>query len=343
MSPTGIATEPQGVVGRDAGLILRYVLLRLLWGMIGLFLLSLVIFFATHVLSGDPARAILGPRATPERLAVLNHELGLDRPLVAQYWNWITGVFHGDLGQSAASVIAGNTGADAAVTTVISPRLVNSLLLLLFAGVICIPIAIALACWSASSRGRVVDAVMTPAVIVLSAIPEFVLGVLLVVIFAIELLHWLPAVSTLSAGTSPWQQLDSFVLPALTLALMATPYIYRMTRAMMIEVLDSDYVVAARLRGVEPFRLLVRHALPNALGPTVQTLALTTTYLVGGAVVVESVFNFPGVGTALVSAVGNRDFPVIQAICLGLATLYTLVFIVADLASTALNPKGEWR
>lgn len=321
----------------------RYVGARLLWGVLCLFLLSIVVFGATHLLPGDPVRAALGPQATPERVEFLQHELNLNRPLVDQYTAWLSGAVRGDFGRSTAMLARGSAPEDSAVATLLGPRLANSIALLVLAAAICAPGAIALGCISALSRGGAVDKAMTPAVIVLSAIPEFVLGVLLIVIFATGMFQWLPAVSTLTPGVAPLQQWQSFALPALTLALMVTPYIYRMTRVMMKEVLESDYVVAARLRGVSPVRLVVRHAVPNALGPTVQTLALTATYLAGGAVVVESVFNFPGIGLALVDAVGTRDYPVIQAVCMGLAALYVLLFIAADVVSTALNPKGEWQ
>lgn len=321
----------------------RYVAGRMLWGVISLALLSIVIFGATHLLPGDPVRAALGPQATPERVVYLQQELGLNRPLIEQYTTWLSGAARGDFGRSTGMLARGAAPEDAAVSTLLAPRLVNSLLLLMVAAALCAPVAISLGCISAVSRGRAVDKAMTPTVIVLSAIPEFVLGVLLIVFFATGVFHWLPAVSALSPGVSPLHEWRSFALPALTLGLMVTPYIYRMTRVMMMEVLESDYVVAARLRGVPPTRLLVRHAVPNALGPTVQTLALTATYLTGGAVVVESVFNFPGIGLALVNAVDSRDYPIIQAVCLGLAVLYVLLFIAADVTSTLLNPKGEWR
>lgn len=323
--------------------VIRYVGVRVLWGVLSLALLSIVIFAATHLLPGDPVRAALGPQATPERVAYLQQELGLNRPIVDQYTTWLSGAARGDFGRSTGMLARGSAPEDAAVGALLAPRLANSLLLLLVAAALCAPAAITLGCISALSRGRTVDKAMTPTVIVLSAIPEFVLGVLLIVFFATGVFHWLPAVSNLSPGVSPLQEWRSFVLPALTLGLMVTPYIYRMTRVMLIEVLDSDYIVAARLRGIPPMRLLLRHAVPNALAPTVQTLALTATYLTGGAVVVESVFNFPGVGLALVNAVDSRDYPVIQAVCLGLASLYVVLFIAADVTSTLLNPKGEWR
>lgn len=311
--------------------IVKLVLRRLLLGIVIMFVISILVFTATQALPGDAAVAKLGRAATPAALAAFRENFHLDEPLIQQYFAWLGDLLHGELGVSLTSPLP--------VSDLISDRIANSLVLLLVAGLIGIPISVALGILSARRRDGVFDHTSSLVLLALAALPEFVIGIILTLLLATNVAHVFPATSILDPDQSIWSQLEFVWLPAITLALAVAPYIARMTRASMIEVLESDYVAMARLKGLNERRVLLRYAFPNASGPTFQAVALCLAYLLGGAVVVETVFQYPGIGLALVTAIQNRDLPVIQALVLLITLVYLVVSIGADLLTTVLTPR----
>jgi peptide/nickel transport system permease protein len=311
--------------------IAGFVVRRLLLGLVTLWITSLVIFAATQALPGDAARAILGRSATPESLAELRRQLGLDKPVLTQYWEWISGVFTGDLGTSLANSLP--------VTEVIGERLVFTLVLMLIAGAISVPLGIAIGAVSARRRDSTFDQATSVTTLGLVALPEFVVGITLVVIFSTTVFHWLPGVIVTEPGVRPWHYPKELILPVVTLVIAVVPYTARIMRASTVEILESDFVEMARLKGLPERRVLWRHAVPNALAPTFQITALNLAYLAGGIVVVEAVFNYPGIGLLLVESVRARDMPTVQAITLLIAALYVVLNLLADLATILVSPR----
>jgi len=316
------------------GGISGFVVRRVLLGLLTLFLVSVVVFVATQAL-GDPARAILGRDATPERLTALQNQLNLDQSLVQQYLNWLGGLLHGDLGDSLAAQLP--------VSTLLHDRLINSAVLVFCAAVISIPLSIALGSYAALRREQAFDTISTNIMLLLAALPEFVVAVLLVILFATTVFTWLPAISAVPPGTHPWDDPKILILPTLTLILAVAPYVARIMRASMIEVLESDYVEMARLKGLPERTVLRRHALPNAIGPVFQVIAINLAYLAGGIVVVEYVFAYPGIGSALLDAVVNHDIPVVQALAMLIAGVYVVVNLLADVATILVTPRLRTR
>jgi peptide/nickel transport system permease protein len=308
-----------------------FILRRLLLGIVVLILVSILVFLATQALPGDPARAILGRSATPASLAALRRQLHLNQPVFTQYWTWVTGLLHGNLGTSLA--------AQEPVSTLLAPKLVNSAVLVALAAVLSIPLSIAIGAWAAFRREKVFDQASSNLLLAAAALPEFVVGLILVILFATTVLHVLPAVSTVPPGSRPWNDWLALVLPTLTLIIAVAPYVARIMRASMIEVLESDYVEMARLKGMPERTVLIRHALPNALGPVFQVIALNLAYLAGGIILVEVVFNYTGIGSAIVEAVNNHDLPVVQALAILLAAVYVVLNLLADLATILVTPK----
>jgi peptide/nickel transport system permease protein len=309
---------------------------RLLLGVLVLFLVSVVVFAATQALPGDPALAILGRSATPQSLAALRRQLHLDQPVLSQYWNWIAGLLHGNLGKSLA--------AQEPVTTLLGPKLVNSGVLVLISAVVSIPLSIAIGSWAALKREKIFDQTSSGLLLVLAALPEFVVAVVLVILFATTVFRgFLPAISSIPPGSRPWNNWVALVLPTITLVIAVAPYVARIMRASMIEVLESDYVEMARLKGLPERTVLVRHALPNALGPVFQVIALNLAYLAGGIIVVEYVFNYAGIGSAIQEAVINHDLPVVQALAMLIAAVYVVLNLLADVATILVTPRLRTR
>jgi len=309
----------------------RLVLRRLALGLLTLFLISLVVFAAVLALPGDAATAILGKEATPDRVAALRDQLNLGDSVVSQYLQWIGGVLTGSFGESAAT--------QQAVSELLSERVANSAFLVLVASAVAIPLSIGLGVFMAMRRDRPADHVASTTTLVLAALPEFVIGIGLVLLFATGVFHWFPAVSILPPGEKAWQHPDVVVLPAATLVLAVAPYISRIMRGSMVEVLESEYVTMARLKGLSRRTVIWRHAVPNAIVPAIQVTALQLAWMAGGVVVVEFVFSYPGIGAALVDAVGNRDMPVVQTVTMLAAAVYVLMNLVADLATILVTPK----
>jgi peptide/nickel transport system permease protein len=332
--------EPRGGIAARlrTSPIARTLARRILLGAITLFLVSVIVFAATQVLPGDAARAVLGRTATPARLVALRLLLHLDRPAVSQYWIWLTGLLSGRPGTSLAN--------GEPVWSLVEPRVLNSLFLLTVVAVVGVPLSLALGIVAALRRDRWFDHVSSTVSLAAAALPEFVIAVGLVILLATVVFHVLPPVSLVPPGTHVWSNPRNIVLPALTLMIAIVPYIYRMMRGSMIEALESEYVEMAKLKGVSQRSLLLLHAFPNAVAPTVQAVALTFAYLAGGVVVVEYVFGFPGIGQGLVNAVNARDIPVIQFTVVLLAGFYVVVNILADLIAVLVTPRlrtGSWR
>lgn len=300
-------------------------------GLLTVWLVSVLIFLGTQVLPGNSAQAILGKRATPERLAAMEAQLDLGAPIHEQYLRWFGGVLTGDPGVSLAS--------QQPVWDLLSDKVVNSAFLMLISALVAIPLAILLGAWAAVRRDRAVDHAVSTTTLVLAAVPEFVVGVLLVLLLATAVLQVFPAVSLLAPGEYPWNHLDVVALPALTLILAATPYISRIMRGSMVEVLTSEYVQMARLKGLSERKVIWRHAVPNALVPAVQVSALMLAWMAGGVVLVEYVFAYPGIGGALVDSVDNQDIPVVQFLGLVAAILYVVLNLLADVISILLTPR----
>jgi peptide/nickel transport system permease protein len=309
----------------------RLVLRRLALGVLTLFLISLVVFAAVLALPGDAATAILGRDATPDRLAALRDQLNLNDSVVSQYLSWIGGVLTGSFGESAAT--------QEPVSDLLSERVANTAFLVFIAAVVAIPLSIGIGVWTAMRRDRSVDNVVSTSTLVLAALPEFVIGIGLILLFATSVFKWLPAVSLLAPDEKAWSNPSVVVLPAATLVLAVTPYISRIMRGSMIEVLESEYVTMARLKGLSERTVIWRHAVPNAIVPAIQVTALQLAWMAGGVVVVEFVFSYPGIGAALIDAVDNRDMPVVQTITMLAAGIYVVLNLLADLATIAVTPR----
>ena len=307
-----------------------YVLKRLGLALLTLVLLSLIIFFAGSVLPGNPGRAILGPFASERAVLALNHTLGVDRPLITQYWSWVTGIVHGDLGTSSQF--------RAPVSSFLFPALWRSLKLAVVAFVIVVPISILAGVLAALYRGRAVDRSISVTGLSLTSVPEFVSGVVLIVIFAIGL-KWFPITANPPPGTSPLGQLHYLILPAIPLVFVLFGYIARMARAGTIEALDSDYVRTATLKGLPRSVVIRRHVLRNSLLPTITVIATQTGYLIGGLVVIETLFNYPGLGRLIVTAANNKDFAMLEAGVLVIGIVYLGATLIADILYTVLNPR----
>lgn len=307
------------------------VVVRVLLGLLTLFAVSIVIFLATQALPGNAAYAVLGHSATPQRLKALEEQLHLNRSMPSQYGSWIGGVLRGNFGTSLAN--------GESVSGLIGPRLENSAVLVIGAGLVGSLFGGILGLIAAARRDGWFDHVTSVIALGITALPEFVVAIALVIIFAINVLHILPAVSAIPPGTPPLDDISALWLPIGTLALVIAPYMFRMTRGAMIEALESDYVEMAELKGIHRWRVLLVHALPNSLPPVIQVVGLNLLYLAGGIVVVEYVFNYPGIGAALVDAVSNRDIPTIQFIVLMLAAFYVFVNITTDVIALMASPR----
>jgi peptide/nickel transport system permease protein len=310
--------------------VATYVLRRLGLAVVTLWLLSVIVFFAGQVLPGDPGRAILGPLAAQSAVHALDTQLGVNRPLLTQYWSWITGLLHGDMGISYEfrSPVAPFVGA----------ALVNSVKLAALAFIIVVPLSITGGVVAALRVGRATDRAISVTGLSAATLPEFVSGIVLIVIFAVEL-KWLPVSASAGAGASALSQLDHLILPAIPLVLVLFGYIARMARAGTIEALDSDYARTATLKGLKRSVVIRRHILRNSLLPTITVIATQTGYLVGGLVVVETLFNYQGIGKLIFTAATAKDFPMLEAGVLTIGVVYMVATLIADVLYTVLNPR----
>jgi peptide/nickel transport system permease protein len=311
--------------------IVNLLVQRVALGLVTLWVVSVVIFAATQVLPGNAAVAILGHSATPAQLHSLEKQLHLDRSVYNQYGTWISGLLSGNPG---TSLVNGTS-----VWSIVRPAAINSAVLVVLSGLIGSFIGVLLGALMALRKDSFMDQASSVVALAVTALPEFVVAIGLIIVFATVVWPVLPAVSLVPPDSYAWSEPRELVLPVATLVVVIVPYIFRMTRAATIEALASDYVEMARLKGLYSWRVLALHALPNAIAPVVQVLGLSFLYLAGGIVVVEFVFAFPGIGQSLVSAVSNRDVPVIQAIILLLAGFYVFVNIVTDVVALMAAPR----
>ncbi|QIE54911.1 ABC transporter permease [Pikeienuella piscinae] len=323
--------------------ILTLVGKRLALGLLTLFVVSVIIFAAIEALPGDFAEEILGQGATPEAVAAIRRDLGLDQTPVARYFSWLGGVVQGDFGVSFAQLsFAGNFGtANRDAVTVadqIAPRFSNTIFLASVAAAISVPLSLTLGLLAALYRGSFYDRFIN--VFTLSSIssPEFFVSYILILFLAV-VFPVFPSISNINADLDFFQRLERTLLPALVLTLVVMAHMMRMTRAAIVNLLASPYIEMARLKGVKPWQVILRHALPNALAPIINVIALNLAYLVTGVVVVEVVFVYPGIGQLFVDAVKFRDMPIVQACCLIFAAAYILLNLTADVMSILTNPR----
>ena len=310
--------------------ILRMVAQRLALGLLTLFVVSLIIFLGVELLPGDLAQVILGQSATPETVAAFRRDLNLDLPAHERYIDWLGGMLQGDMGTSLAT--------KREISELIGGRLWNTLSLALIAAVIAMPLAVTLGVLAALYRESLFDRVIN--VVTLSSIsfPEFFIAYLLVLVLAVTF-PLFPGISNVSDDLDFWDRIYRSALPAITLVLVVVAHMMRMTRAAIINLLASPYIEMANLKGLTRSRIVVKHALPNALAPIINVVVINLAYLVTGVVVVEVVFVYPGLGQLLVDSVSKRDIPVVQACSMIFAATYILLNLSADVLSIMTNPR----
>lgn len=311
------------------------ILLKLLAQRIGLALLSLVavsvvVFAITSVLPGDAAQEQLGQEATPEVLAALRTQLGLDVPAHERYVRWLAGLVRGDLGVSSTTRLP--------VVDLIASRLPNSLLLAAVTALFSVPIALTLGISAAVWRGSWFDRLESTAAVTVVSVPEFLVATLAVLVFAVKL-RWLPALSYVSDIQSLGQMLRAFAMPVVTLTCVIVAQMMRMTRAAVIDQLEAPYIEMVRLKGASPMRTVLAHALPNAVGPIANAVALSLSYLLGGVIIVETIFNYPGIAKLMVEGVAQRDIPLVQGCTMLFCAGYLILVTLADLCGILANPR----
>ncbi len=303
---------------------------RIALGLLTLFVVSLLIAFGVELLPGDLAQEILGQGATPEGLRVLRLQLGLDTPPHIRYLDWLGGMITGDMGLSLAN--------KRPISELIGPRLSNTLFLGGFAALIAIPVALTLGILAALYRNSLYDRGVNIFTLTSISFPEFFIAYILILFFVIKL-GWFPGISNISSELTFIEKLYRTLLPAASLTLVVVAHMMRMTRTSIINLLSSPYIEMARLKGIKPLRIITRHALPNALAPIVNVIAINLAYLVVGVVIVEVVFVYPGLGQLLVDSVSKRDVPVVQACSMIFASVYILLNLSADIISIVTNPR----
>ncbi|WP_159226553.1 ABC transporter permease [Pantoea sp. 18059] len=301
-------------------------------GILTLLIVSAVVFFITSLLPGDAAQMILGQNATPETVAALRQQLGLDQPLLMRYFHWLTGMVQGDFGTSFASHLP--------VSQLVAQRIPATFELAGITTLICVPLALIIGIIAAMNRGSRLDRALVIGTMATVAVPEFLVATVAVLIFAVKL-HWVSAMSFGSPDSDLLSYLKAYALPVLTLCCVLVAQMARMTRAAIINQLDSPYLEMALLKGVSPLRAVLRHALPNAVGPIANAISLSLSYLFGGVIIIETIFSYPGLASQLVDAVSNRDLPVVQLCVMLFAACYLALLLAADILTIAFNPK--WR
>ena len=311
-------------------LLLKLLVQRIALGLLLLLMVSVLIFWGTNILPGDVAQSILGQSATPEALANIREELGLNEPALSRYFDWLGGLVQGDLGTALTS------GQDIAAS--LGSRLKNTLFLAFWAAVVAVPLAIFLGLLAVRYRERWPDKLISAVTLASISVPEFLIGYILMYFVGVKL-GWAPTVSMIHDGMSLVQKLSSIALPVAVLTMVVLAHMMRMTRATIWNVMQSAYIETAELKGLTSFQVIARHALPNSIAPIVNVVMLNLAYLVVGVVVVEVVFTYPGMGQYLVDHVSKRDVPVVQACGLIFAAVYIGLNMVADIVSILANPR----
>jgi peptide/nickel transport system permease protein len=309
-----------------------FILRRIGLGIITLFILSLIIFFAAQVLPGDPARAILGPLAAPSAVAALSHQLGTDQPVLQQYGTWIGHIFSGNLGTSYSY--------QQSVTSLLGPALLHSFELAALAFVIVVPLGIGGGIVAALNYGRPTDRIISVFGLSSTVIPELVSSIVLILVFGL----WLNILPISASGASGFgDTVYHLIMPAIPLVLILFGYIEQMARAGTIEALNSDYARTATLKGLPRGVMIRRHVLRNSLLPTITVIASQTGYLIGGLVLVEIIFHWNGIGSLLYNAANHKDFPLLEACVLVIGAIYVLATLIADTIFSLLNPRIRYR
>ncbi len=308
----------------------QMVLRRIGIGFATLIVVSIIVFIGTSVLPGDVAQIILGQSATPATLAQLRSELGLDQPGYIRYFIWLGDMASGDLGTSKAG--------GASIVSLTSGRLGNTMMMAGIVSLISIPLSVALGLWAAMHPGTWLDRVITFGTLSTISVPEFFIATILVLVLAVEL-HWLPAIAYMSGDETGWQLMKALAMPLLTLVIVVSAQMIRMTRAGILNVMSSPYIEMAILKGVPRRRIILRHALLNAIGPIVNVIALNLAYLVSGVVIVETIFAYPGLAKLMIDGVQTRDLPLVQACAMIFCATYVVLILIADVASILSNPR----
>ncbi len=307
---------------------------RLAMGVFTLFGVSILITLGVEALSGDVCSALLGQAAEPATVAACRAQLGIDRPMHIRYVEWLVNVMQGDLGTSLAN--------KREVAEQIGKRLGNTLYLAGTTAMFAVPIGIILGVIAALYRNSLIDHVISTSTLTTISSPEFFVGYILMAILAVNL-NWLPAISNVDSSMGFWERLQVSALPVMTLTLVTVAHMMRMTRASIVSLLASPYIEMAKLKGLKPSRIIIKHALPNAWSPIIQVVVLNLAFMIVGVVVIEVVFVYPGLGALIVDAVLNRDLPVIQGTAIVFAAVYVLLFLLADILSMLANPRLRHR
>lgn len=307
---------------------------RLLFALLSLLVVSIIVFSITAVLPGDAAQEQLGQDATPDALAALRAQMGLDVPAPTRYLRWLGGILRGDLGQSTTTQMP--------VGELVASRLPNSLLLAAVTAIFSVPIALLLGISSAVWRGSWLDRIASNLAVAVVSVPEFLVATLAVLVFAVHL-RWLPALSYASDIESLGQMLRAFAMPVLSLCCVIVALMMRMTRAAVIDQLQAPYIEMVRLKGASPLRLVLVHALPNAVGPIANAVALSLSYLLGGVIVIETIFNYPGIAKLMVDGVTQRDMALVQTCAMIFCIGYLLLVTLADVCGIVANPRLRHR
>lgn len=310
--------------------ILTLIAQRIALGVLLLFAVSVLIFAGTQILPGDVAQSILGQTATPEALANLRRELGLNDPAIVRYFSWLGGVLTGDLGTALTT--------RQPIASTLMPRLWNTLFLAFWAAIVSVPLAVLLGLLAVRYRNGPIDKAISGFALASTSLPEFFIGYLLIFFVAVQL-QWFPSISTVYSGMPLADKLNAIVLPATVLVLVVLAHMMRMTRAAILNVMQSAYIETAELKGLSSFDIIRKHAFPNAIAPIVNVIMLNLAFLIVGVVVVEVIFVYPGMGQYLVDHVSKRDVPVVQAVGLIFAAVYIGLNIIADIAAILANPR----
>ncbi|CAJ0697719.1 Glutathione transport system permease protein GsiC [Ralstonia mannitolilytica] len=316
------------------GVILKLLARRVAMALLSLLAVSVIVFAITAVLPGDAAQEQLGQDATPEALAALRAQMGLDVPAPQRYLHWLGGIARGDLGQSTTTQMP--------VAELVASRLPNSLLLAAVTALFSVPIALSLGIASAVWRGSWFDRLASTASVAVVSVPEFLVATLAVLVFAVKL-RWLPALSYVNDIESLGQMLQAFAMPVLSLCCVIVAQMMRMSRAAVIDQLEAPYIEMVRLKGASPMRVVLAHALPNAVGPIANAVALSLSYLLGGVIIIETIFNYPGIAKLMVDGVSQRDMPLVQACAMIFCTGYLLLVTTADVLGIVANPRLRHR
>jgi peptide/nickel transport system permease protein len=314
--------------------ILKLLMRRVLLALLSLLAVSVIVFSITAVLPGDAAQEQLGQDATPEALTALRAQMGLNVPAPQRYVHWLAGIARGDLGQSTTTQMP--------VAELVASRLPNSLLLAAVTALFSVPIALSLGIASAVWRGSWFDRLASTASVAVVSVPEFLVATLAVLVFAVKL-RWLPALSYVNDIESLGQMLQAFAMPVLSLCCVIVAQMMRMSRAAVIDQLEAPYIEMVRLKGASPMRVVLTHALPNAVGPIANAVALSLSYLLGGVIIIETIFNYPGIAKLMVDGVSQRDMPLVQACAMIFCAGYLLLVTTADVLGIVANPRLRHR